>query len=200
MNLFPKGLSERITALLLKKDQAVMEMVYDRVRAVIEKKDVLEAECGNGLMISHCAASAASYTAADASESRLKAVKRKEAAANVFYIHAHADALPFADHTFDAVLLNHVLTFAPNDDAVLLEAGRLLKRNGILITLDYTKGEADLSETARLKLMDPVMILSSVLKEKDALRHLLLQNGWIPCEESVLDGTLPLVYMEWKKH
>lgn len=42
-------------------------------------------------------------------------------------------SLPFAEHTFDVVLLNEVLEHVPNESLVLIELRRVLKPGGVLL-------------------------------------------------------------------
>jgi SAM-dependent methyltransferase len=44
-----------------------------------------------------------------------------------------ATALPFAEHTFDAVVTSEVLEHIPNDVAALAELTRVLRRGGVLV-------------------------------------------------------------------
>ena len=47
---------------------------------------------------------------------------------------ADAQKLPFANHTFDAVMANHMLFYVPNIETALEEMKRVLVEGGILIT------------------------------------------------------------------
>ena len=45
--------------------------------------------------------------------------------------------LPLADASFDAVVIHQVLHYADRPDAVIAEAARVLRPNGILVVVDF---------------------------------------------------------------
>lgn len=52
---------------------------------------------------------------------------------NDVMLHAEADALPFSEHSVDAVLLSHCLEFTPDPHHVVREAHRVLRADGYLL-------------------------------------------------------------------
>jgi ArsR family transcriptional regulator len=101
--------------------------------------DVLDAGSGDGTIAQLLAPQARSITCVDASARMIDAARRRLAGvASVACRRADLHALPFADASFDQVLMFHVLTDAASPPRVLAEAARVLRPGGGLavITLD----------------------------------------------------------------
>jgi len=101
--------------------------------------DVLDIGAGDGTIAELLAPRAKSYVAIDVSEKLIGAARDRLAKmANIRCEVGDAHALPFADGSFDQVLLFNVLTCAEHPAKVLAEAARVLRRRGTVavITLD----------------------------------------------------------------
>ena len=94
--------------------------------------DVLDCGCGMGfyLMVLRELRPAASLTGLDEDPERLSLAASYGIQANL--VPGDAQALPFADASFDAVLMSEVLEHLPDDRAGLLEAYRVLRPGGVL--------------------------------------------------------------------
>jgi ArsR family transcriptional regulator len=101
--------------------------------------DVLDVGSGDGVTAELLAPRARSYACVDRSEKVIRAAAhRLERRDNVSFHVADMRALPFADESFDQVLMFNVLTCVPDPGAALAEAARVLRRGGDLavVTLD----------------------------------------------------------------
>lgn len=58
---------------------------------------------------------------------------------------ASAEALPFGDASFDAVVFTLVLCTVPDPDAALAEARRVLRDDGRLVLLEHVRGDGRLA-------------------------------------------------------
>jgi ubiquinone/menaquinone biosynthesis C-methylase UbiE len=104
-----------------------VEALLDAVQAAAGMK-VLDVCCGTGIVTAAAAARAASVVGLDFSPAMLRQAPQ---------IHPHphfdegdAEALPYADESFDAVLSNFGVHHAPNPQKAIAEAFRVLGRGG----------------------------------------------------------------------
>ena len=72
-------------------------------------------------------------------------------AANVEFVEAEAERLPFGDETFDVVVSNGVIDLIPDKDAVFAELHRVLTPGGRLQIADVTI-QNPVSEEGRRKI------------------------------------------------
>jgi SAM-dependent methyltransferase len=100
--------------------------------------DVLDVGSGDGAIAELIAPRARSITCVDRSPRMIEAARRRLAAAgNVRFEQADMHVLPFADGSFDEVLLLNVLTYSDLPAAAIAEAARVLRTGGrlALVTL-----------------------------------------------------------------
>lgn len=90
---------------------------------------VLDIGCGAGLLTSDLSKRGHAVTGVDLSQSSLNEAKKLDPKGT--YIQADAAALPFADSSFDAVSAMDLLEHVENPQAVIREAGRVLKPGGL---------------------------------------------------------------------
>ena len=87
---------------------------------------ILDIGCGDGQLTERIAANGAVVMGVDSSPEMVAATRESGLKA----IEANAEALPFKDHTFDAVFSNAALHWVRNQDAMLSEVHRVLKPGG----------------------------------------------------------------------
>lgn len=100
---------------------------------------LLDVACGTGLVAVEAAqilGSAESITCLDPSEGML-AVARKKLAAN--FVLGRAEALPFADHSFDFLTMGYALRHVTSLEDTFREFHRVLKPGGKVLILEVTK-------------------------------------------------------------
>jgi len=100
---------------------------------LLDLGEVLDVGCGDGIVAQMLSPRAKSYVGLDQSEKLLAAAtKRLRGHKHVRFVSGDMHALPFADESFDVVLLFHVLTYAERPENVVREAVRVLRANGRL--------------------------------------------------------------------
>ncbi|MCH8536141.1 MAG: bifunctional demethylmenaquinone methyltransferase/2-methoxy-6-polyprenyl-1,4-benzoquinol methylase UbiE [Alkalimonas sp.] len=63
---------------------------------------------------------------------------------NIEYVQANAEALPFADNSFDIITIGFGLRNVTNKDAALASMFRVLKPGGRLLVLEFSKPQSEL--------------------------------------------------------
>jgi ubiquinone/menaquinone biosynthesis C-methylase UbiE len=108
--------------------------------------DVLEIGAGTGLNLPHYA-SAERVVAVepDASMARQLHKRAAESKVPVEVVTASADALPFADASFETVVATFVLCSVESQPAVLAEIHRVLAPRGSLVLLEHVRGAGGLA-------------------------------------------------------
>lgn len=115
---------------------------YPDILAELEKedfKDVLDAGCGTGAVISLLQKKYPDkhYTGIDLSE-KMIGVARRKAIPGAEFVQGDCEELPFADNSFDAVLCSMSFHHYPNPESFFASVFRVLRPGGRLILRDVT--------------------------------------------------------------
>lgn len=96
---------------------------------------ILDLGCGDGTFAIELARRGAEVIGIDASRSMIEAACRRSSAQNldVVFYQAKADAIPFAEGTFDAVVAITILCFVRDATPEFREIGRVLRPGGRLV-------------------------------------------------------------------
>jgi ubiquinone/menaquinone biosynthesis C-methylase UbiE len=124
------------------QDPEVARPYIERTELVLEMfegdgKEVVDVGCGPGVLEPHlldrgCRVTAVDFAPAMLARARLS-LRDDPRAERVGFSRASADALPFADGSFDALLCIGVLSYVPDTDRALREAARVLRPSGTAI-------------------------------------------------------------------
>ena len=107
--------------------------------------------------------------------------------------------LPYADQSFDVVIVSNALHIVPLPEKALIEFRRVLKNDGTLIAPTFTHAEN--SPWGNLQAL-ALKIAGFPLHSRwtsAAYLTFLQQNGWTVCKSVVLQNSIPLTYAECKK-
>jgi len=112
--------------------------VFDTLEALPAQAHVLELGCGAGSMWSACAEripAGWSITLSDFSTGMLQAAWRNLVVVGrgFKFEQIDAQAIPYADESFEIVIANHMLYHVPDSQKALAEIRRVLKPNGRLV-------------------------------------------------------------------
>lgn len=140
----------------------VFAAVYDRMNRPLERRllgprrvqllaelsgEVLEIGAGTGASLPHYRrASRVVLTEPDPAMRRRLTDRLADAAVPVELADASAQALPYPDGRFDAVVATLVLCTVPDLDQVLAEARRVLRPGGRLVVLEHVRGQGRLAQ------------------------------------------------------
>lgn len=151
-------------------DRRAQEKMYQEIREAIDRKDVLELAPKGSLIARNTAD-----------------------AADRYYNQGNMlEKLQYADRYFDAVIVDCPHTL-PEEEAVMAEIDRVLKKNGTLIAL--------LFETNRPKLRRQMLTMVNGVKvehqwERKDLMAFLHSHGWRVKRGRTYSASVPITFME----
>ena len=117
----------------MQKDRAAYEEMYALIRPAVKEKTVLELATGTGLIAKHIVNTAAHIEATDASAEMIAEAKRDNRSAKLHFSVQDMFRLPYADKSFDVVIVSNALHIVPQPEKALQEIKRVLKDDGTLI-------------------------------------------------------------------
>ena len=182
----------------MRKDRAAYDEMYELIRPVVRHKTVLELATGTGLIAKHIVNAAAHIEATDASAEMITEAKRTRSAKLHFSVQ-DMFRLPYANQSFNVVIVSNALHIVPQPEKALQEIKRVLKDDGVLIAPTFTHAGNSFSGMVRAFFMRMAGFpLHSKWTSAEYLRF-LSQNGWTVRKSAVLKASFPLTYAECVK-
>ena len=183
----------------MQKDRRVYEKMYELIRPVVKDKTVLELATGKGLIAKNIVNAAVHIEATDASSEMITEAKRNNHSAKLYFSVQDMFSLPYADKSFDVVIVSNALHIVPQPEKALAEIRRVLKDDGVLIAPTFTHGNSTLQGRIKLFFMKLAGFpLNSRWSSADYLTF-LRQNGWTVRKSAVLKASFKLTYAECVK-
>ena len=183
----------------MRKDRAAYDEMYELIRPIVRHKMVLELATGTGLIAKNIVNAAAHIEATDASPEMITEAKRDNRSAKLNFSVQDMFRLPYAEESFDVVIVSNALHIVPQPEKALAEIRRVLKDDGVLIAPTFT--HAGNSFTGKVKAFFMRLAgfpLHSKWASEEYLRF-LRQNGWTVRKSAVLKASFPLTYAECVK-
>ena len=183
----------------MRKDGAAYDEMYALIQPIVRHKTVLELASGTGLIAKHIVNAAAHIEATDASAEMILEAKRDNQSAKLHFSVQDMFRLPYADKSFDVVIVSNALHIVPQPEKALAEIHRVLRDDGVLIAPTFTHAENSFfgnSKAFFLKLAG--FPLHSRWTSEEYLCF-LQQNGWTVRKSDVLKASFPLTYVECVK-
>ena len=183
----------------MRKDRAAYDEMYEMIRPLVRRKTVLELATGTGLIAKHIVNAAAHIEATDASAEMIAEAKRDNRSAKLYFSVQDMFCLPYAEESFDVVIVSNALHIVPQPEKALAEIRRVLKDDGVLIAPTFTHAGNSFSGRAKAFFMKLAGFpLHSKWTSEEYLRF-LQQNGWTVRKSAVLKASFPLTYAECVK-
>ena len=189
----------RIYNRFMRKDHAAYETMYALICPVVKAKTVLELATGTGLIAKHIVNAAAHIEATDASAEMITEAKRDNRSAKLHFSVQDMFCLPYADESFDAVIVSNALHIVPQPEKALREIRRVLKDDGVLIAPTFTHSENSFSGKVRAFFMKLAGFPLHSRWTSEEYLTFLRQNGWTVRKSVVLKASFPLTYTECVK-
>ena len=115
----------------MRKDRAAYDEMYELIRPIVRHKTVLELATGTGLIAKHIVNAAAHIEATDASPEMIAEAKRDNHSAKLHFSVQDMFRLPYAEESFDVVIVSNALHIVPQPENALREIRRVLKDDGV---------------------------------------------------------------------
>lgn len=183
----------------MRKDAAAYEQMYGLLRPVVRQKTVLELATGTGLIAKHIVRYADHIEATDASQEMIEQAKQGVKSTKLYFSVQDMFHLPYADQSFDVVIVVNALHIVPEPEKALSEIRRVLKDDGVLVAPTFT--HADNAFFGKVKAF--FMKLAGFPLHSKWTSHeylaFLRENGWTVQKSTVLKASFPLAYTECVK-
>ena len=189
----------RIYNRFMRKDRAAYETMYALIRPAVKGKTVLELATGTGLIAKNIVNAAAHIEATDASPEMIAEAKRDNRSAKLHFSVQDMFRLPYADGSFDAVIVSNALHIVPQPEKALREIRRVLKDDGVLIAPTFTHAENSFSGKVRAFFMKLAGFPLHSKWTSEEYMAFLRQNGWTVRKSVVLKASFSLTYTECVK-
>ena len=183
----------------MKKDHKAYKQMYSLIYPVVRHKQVLELATGTGLIAKHIVRSADHIEATDASQETIEQAKQGVKSTKLYFSVQDMFHLPYADQSFDVVIVVNALHIVPEPEKALSEIRRVLKDDGVLVAPTFT--HADNAFFGKVKAF--FMKLAGFPLHSKWTSHeylaFLRENGWAVQKSTVLKASFPLAYAECVK-
>ena len=183
----------------MKKDHKAYKQMYSLIYPVVRHKQVLELATGTGLIAKHIVRYADHIEATDASQEMIEQAKQGVKSAKLYFSVQDMFHLPYADQSFDVVIVVNALHIVPEPEKALSEIRRVLKDDGVLVAPTFT--HADNAFFGKVKAF--FMKLAGFPLHSKWTSHeylvFLRENGWTVQKSTVLKASFPLTYAECVK-
>ena len=183
----------------MRKDRAAYEEMYALIWPVVKAKTVLELATGTGLIAKSIVNAAAHIEATDASVEMIAEAKRDNQSAKLHFSVQDMFRLPYADKSFDVVIVSNALHIVPQPEKALAEIHRVLRDDGVLIAPTFTHAENSFFGNSKAFLLKLAGFPLYSRWTSEEYLCFLQQNGWTVRKSDVLKASFPLTYVECVK-
>ena len=183
----------------MKKDHKAYKQMYSLIYPAVRHKQVLELATGTGLIAKHIVRSADHIEATDASQEMIEQAKQGVKSTKLYFSVQDMFHLPYADQSFDVVIVSNALHIVQEPERALAEIRRVLKEDGILIAPTFTHAGNDFRGKVKALFMKLAGFPLHSKWTSEEYLHFLRQNGWAVRKSVVLKASFPLTYAECVK-
>ena len=183
----------------MRKDDKAYRQMYALINPVVRHKQVLELAAGTGLIAKHIVSSADHIEVTDASAEMIKHAKQGVQSTKLHFSVQDMFCLPYADRSFDVVIVSNALHIVPEPEKALEEIRRVLKDDGVLIAPTFTHAGNDFLGNVKAFLMKVVGFRQYSKWSSESYLDFLREQGLTVRKSEVLNAGFPLTYVECEK-
>lgn len=180
----------------MRKDHKAYKQMYSLIYPVVRHKQVLELATGTGLIAKNIVSSANHIEATDASLEMIAEARRDNHSAKLHFSVQDMFHLPYADGSFDVIIVANALHIVPEPEKALSEIRRVLKDDGVLIAPTFTHAENSFSGKVKAFFMKLAGFPLHNKWTSEEYLVFLRENGWTVQKSTVLKASFPLTYTE----
>lgn len=177
------------------------EPLYDRVAQRMKKRlnrdmYVLELACGTGMISQRIVGSVRSLEATDFSPEMIAQAKGHNISSRLHFSVADATDLPYADQSFDTVVIANALHVMPEPEKALAEIHRVLRPGGLLLAPTFVHGEGK-GLRLRVKLLEWAGFHTYFRWSAEAFASFVTDRAFVVETCDLMNGGVtPLCYLE----
>lgn len=183
----------------MRAEERSYAFLYRRIPKLIRGKEVLELATGPGLLAKRIAPVTKRMLATDYSAGMIAEAKKGACPKNLRFEVADALSLPYADASFDAVIIVNALHLLPEPERALREIARVLRPDGILIAPNFVKKRERLAGRCWELLLALAGLRFTNQWTAEEYRAFLEKYGWEVLFYKELRARMPLLYTECKR-
>ena len=173
--------------------------LYRRIAKLVRAKEVLELATGPGALAKRIAPVTKHMLATDYSEGMIAEAKKGACPNNLRFEVADALSLPYADASFDAVVIVNALHLLPEPERALREMARVLRPDGVLIAPNFVKQRESLLTRFWEALLSLAGLRFANQWTPEEYLDFLKKNGWEVRFYKVMQARMPLIYTECRR-
>ena len=183
----------------IRKNHTVYKRMYELIRSAVKAKTVLELATGTGLVAKHIVNESKHIEAIDASAEMIAKAKRNNHSAKLHFAVQDLVSLPYAEKSFDVVIVSDALHILPQPEKALAEISRVLKEDGVLIAPTFIRANDSTFRKIKMFFMGLTDFPLPSKWTNEEYLNFLQENGWIVRKSAVLGALFPLIYVECVK-
>ena len=184
---------------VMRAEEKSYAFLYRRIAKLVRAKEVLELATGPGVLAKRIAPVTKRMLATDYSEGMIAEAKKGACPNNLRFEVADALSLPYADASFDAVIIVNALHLLPEPERALREIARVLRPDGILIAPNFVKQRKSLRSRCWEALLSLAGVRFANQWTAAEYRDFLRKNGWELVLYKELRVRMSLLYTECKR-
>ncbi len=183
----------------MRAEERSYAFLYRRIPKLIRGKEVLELATGPGMLAKRIAPVTKHMLATDYSEGMIAEAKKGACSNNLRFEVADALSLPYADASFDAVVIVNALHLLPEPERALREMARVLRPDGVLIAPNFVKQRESLLTRFWEALLSLAGLRFANQWTPEEYLDFLKKNGWEVRFYKVMQARMPLIYTECRR-
>ncbi|WP_077598182.1 class I SAM-dependent methyltransferase [Olsenella urininfantis] len=183
----------------MRADKGGYQWMYHRIAEVVRGRRVLELASGPGLIALNVAEATQSMVATDYSEGMVAEARRQAHSDKLRFEVADATDLPYADSSFDVVIIANALHIMPAPERALAEIGRVLTPGGTLVAPNFVMLQGSSGKNLWARFLELLGVRFESEWDADGYLAFLARCGWKPHYRELLPLRIPLLYVECER-